>query len=131
MIMNDLKKCELYPNWREVVQDHSIWRGWIEAAAEDLDKAMEVAERRKKNELKQRREPASQEESQSSWKCNEQGCHFAGQSNTGLVKHIRQKHNSVAQNQQCCPHRGNMLHKQGLIKHTRFRRNKSPTQRTT
>ena len=47
MIMNDLKKYELYPNsnWREQVQDRSIWRGWIDAAAEDLNEEMEVTER--------------------------------------------------------------------------------------
>ena len=61
-IMNGLKKCELYPNWREEVQDCSIWRGWIDAAAKDLNKETEVVERRKKDELKQRREAASQEQ---------------------------------------------------------------------
>ena len=55
MITNDLKKLELYPSWCEEVQDRHIWRGWINAAAEDLNEEMEVAERKNKDELKQRR----------------------------------------------------------------------------
>ena len=57
----------------------------INAAGEDLNEEMKVAERGKKDELKQKREAAAQEQTQSSWKCSEQGCHFAGWSKAGLV----------------------------------------------
>ena len=61
VIVGDLKKCELYTNWREEAQDHSIWRGWIKAAAEDVNEEVEIAEQSKKDELKQRREDVNQE----------------------------------------------------------------------
>ena len=61
----------------------------METAVEDVNEEMEAAERRKKDELKQRRVGAGQEQTQSSWRCSKQGCHFTGQSKVGLVNHIR------------------------------------------
>ena len=60
MIVGDLKKCELCTNWREEAQNRSIWRGWIKAAAEDVNEEMEIAEQSKKDELKQRRDRGCQ-----------------------------------------------------------------------
>ena len=37
VIVGDLKKCQVYPNWREKAQDCSIRHGWIKAGAEDLN----------------------------------------------------------------------------------------------
>ena len=54
--MCDLKKCEVYPNRREQAQDRSAWRGWINAAAEDVNEELEAKEQSKKDELKQRRQ---------------------------------------------------------------------------
>ena len=99
--------------------------------AKDLNEDTEVTERRKKHELKQRREAAGQEQTLSSWRCSKQGCDFIGQSMVGLVNVIKQKHSSVAQHQQSCPHCGNLFYKQGLIMHMRFCKNKSPTRRMT
>ena len=77
-IVGDLMKCEMYPNWREQVQDHSIWRDWIKAVAEDVNEEMEIEEQSKKDELKQRRAAVNQEQTLSHWRCSEQGCHCAG-----------------------------------------------------
>ena len=73
-IVGDLNKCEVYPNWHEQAQDNGIWHGWIKAAAEDVNKEMEIAEQSKKDELKQRREAVNQEQTLSDWRCSEQGC---------------------------------------------------------
>ena len=83
MIVGDLKKCEMYPNWREQAQDRSICRCWIKAANEDVNGEMEITEQSKKDELKQRGEAVNQEQTLSGWRCSEQGCHFVG-SNKGL-----------------------------------------------
>ena len=123
VIVNDLKKCELYPNWREQAQVRRSWRGWIWASAEELNEEMEAAERRKKDELKQRKEATSLEQTQNGWECNEHGCHFVGRSKAGLVNHVRQKHSSVVQHQLSCPHCGKPFHKQGFSMHVRFCKN--------
>ena len=59
-VVGDSNKCEMYPNWREQVQDHSIWHGWIKAVAESVDEEMEIEEQSKKDELKQKREAVNQ-----------------------------------------------------------------------
>ena len=125
MIVDDLKKCELYPNWYEQVQDCRTWCGWIWASAEELNEEMEAAERRKKNELKQRRVATSQEQTWSGWGCSEHGCCFVGWNRAGLVNHVRQKHSSVVQHQQSCPSLLKPLHKQGFTMHERFCKNRS------
>ena len=51
MMVGGLKKSELCPNWCEEAQDRSIWRGWIKAAAEDVNEEMEIAKQSKKDEL--------------------------------------------------------------------------------
>ena len=118
---SDLKKCELHPDWHEQVQDRSSWHGCVNAAAEDVNEGMEDAEQSKKDELKQRREAASQEQAQSGWRtCSEHGCCFVGRSKAGLVNHVRQKHSSIAQCQQRCPHCRKSFQKQGVIMHVRF-----------
>ena len=78
VIVGDLKKCELYPNWHEEAQDCSIWQGWIKAAAEDVTEEMDIAKHSKMDELKQRREAANQGQTGSDWRCSEQGCQFVG-----------------------------------------------------
>ena len=130
VIVSDLKKCELYPNWRDQAQDCSTWRGWTNAAAEDANEEMKATEQSKKDELKQRREAASQEQRQTGWRCSEHGCHFVGRSKAGLVNHARQKHSRSAQCWQKCPHCGKQLKKQGFTMHTRFCA-ANPTRRVT
>ena len=120
VVVEDLKKCELDTNWREQAQDRSTWRGWVNAAAEDVNEEMEAKEQRKKDGLKQRRENTSQELTQIIWKCIEHGCGFVGQSKAGLVNHVRQKHSRAAQCQQRCRHCGRWVQKQGLTMHARF-----------
>ena len=80
----------MYPNCCGQVQGRNIWRGWIKAAAEDVNEEMEITEQIKKDELKQRREAVNQEQTLSDWRCSEQGCHFVGSDKAGLVNHIRQ-----------------------------------------
>ena len=120
----------MYSNWCVLAQDRSAWRGWINAAAEDVNKEMEATEQSKKDEIKQRRETATQELSQSVWRCSEHGCYFVGRSNAGLVNHVRQKHSRVAQCRQCCPHCGKLFQKQGFTMHVRFCEG-NPTRRMT
>ena len=55
VIVGNLKKRELCPNWREEVQDRNIWRGWIKAAAEDVNEEMEITEQSKKDQLREGR----------------------------------------------------------------------------
>ena len=78
MVVSDLKKGELVPNWREQAEDRSTWRGWINAAAEDVNEEMEAMEKSKKDELKQRRETCSQGQTQSVWRCTVLECGFVG-----------------------------------------------------
>ena len=70
---------------------------------------MEAKERSMKDELKQRRENASQELTQNIRKCAECGCGFVGRSKAGLVNHIRQKHSRAAQCLHRCPHCGRLF----------------------
>ena len=69
-VIGDLKKCKMYPNWREQAQDRSIWCGWIKAAAEDLNEELELIKKSKKHQLKQRREAVNQEQTLSDWRCS-------------------------------------------------------------
>ena len=100
--MCDLKKCDVYSNWREQAQDRSTWRGWINAAAADVNEELEIKEQSKEDELKQRKEAACHEQTQSGWGCSELGCQFFGRSKAGLVNHVRQKYSRVAQNRRRC-----------------------------
>ena len=119
-LVRDLKKCEVYSNWREQAQDRSTWRGWINAAAEDANEELEAKEQSKKDELKQRRQTSCHEQIQSGWRCREHGCQFVGRSKTGLVNHIRQKHSRVAQIQRRCSHCGKLFQKQSFTMHEKF-----------
>ena len=74
IIVGDLKKCEMHSNWREQAQDCSMWRGLINAAAEDVYEEMKSEEHSKKDELKQRRESINQKQAQSCWRCSESLC---------------------------------------------------------
>ena len=57
----------LYSNYLKQAQDRSsTWHG------EFVNEGMEAAERNKKDELKQRRGTANQEQAQSGWRCVEQ-----------------------------------------------------------
>ena len=91
----DLKKCEVYSNWRDQAQDRSTWRGWINAAAEVANEELEAKEQSKKNVLKQRRQASCHKQTQSGWGCSEHGCQFVGRNKAGLVNHIRQNHCKV------------------------------------
>ena len=130
VLVDYLKKCGLYSCWREEVQDHKVWHGWISTAAEDLNKELEAAEKRKKDEPNQRREATKQEQNQNGWGCSKQGSHFVGTTKASLVNHVRQKHCSVPLNRKSCPHCRKLFHKQGYIMHVRFCKNK-PTRRAT
>ena len=70
MIVGDLKKCEVYSNWHEQVQDRSIWHGWIKETTEDINKQMEITEQSKKvkGEVKQRKEAVNQGQTLSDWR---------------------------------------------------------------
>ena len=85
------------PNWREEAQDRSIWLDWIKAAAENENEELEITEQSKKDELKQRTEAVNKKQTQSDWRCSEQGCQFVGRNYAGLVNHTRQSRSTAAQ----------------------------------
>ena len=120
VIVCDLKKCDVYSNWREQAQDRSAWRGWINAAAKDVNEELEAKEQSKKDVLKQRRQAACHQQTQSGWRCSKHGCQFVGRSKAGLVNHVRQNHSRVAQNQRRCSHCGKLFLKQGFTMHEKF-----------
>ena len=96
-----------------------------------MNEEMEVAETRKKEELKQWREAAGQEQTQSSWKRSKHVCHFAGWSKgawsttSGRSTAKWHRFSDVALTV------GTYFISRDAIIHPRFERNKSPTQRTT
>ena len=91
------------------------------AAAEDMNKQLEAAEKARKDERKQRREErAAVSVNQGTWACREPECGFSAQSKAGLVNHTRQKHTVVAQYQLRCPHCGRWFKRQGIVMHQRY-----------
>ena len=85
-----------------------------------MNEELEAKEQSKKDDLKQRRQAACHEQSQSGWRCSEHGCHFVGRSKTGLVNLVQKKHSRVAQNQRRCSRCAKLFQKQGFIMHKKF-----------
>ena len=122
VVMNDLKKCNLYPHGQELAQEWTSWRGRVNAGAEDVNEELEAIEERK-DKLKLRKEGTSQV--LSGWVCSQSGCSFRAQTKAGLVNHIRQKHSQAAQCQLQCSCCGRWVKKQGFTMHNRYcRRNR-------
>ena len=133
VIVRDLKRCDLVPDWRDTAHDRDVWRQSVEDGAAELNYFQEEDEEKRKDELKQRREgngPSLQSQL-SKLHCTEPGCDFVGQSRAGLVNHIRQRHDILAQVQLPCPLCDGLFKKQGLHNHIRFCQGKSIQQHRT
>ena len=118
MLMNDMKWCDLWDDWRKIAQDRGAWRCMVMEAATNLNEHKEAHEK-EKDERKKRREEGTQPAAQD-WKCEEPGCDFVGQTKAGLVNHVRQRHGSMAMVVLQCPFCGQSFRKQGLTMHMRF-----------
>ena len=66
VIMKDLKKCNLVPDWRDAAHDRDVWREFVEGGAAEHNCFQEEDEEKRKDGLKQRKEgngPSSQSQS--------------------------------------------------------------------
>ena len=95
VVKDDLKKCDLLADWRDVASQREAWRGVVKMAANELNQQLELSEKEKKDQLKKRREAGVQSASYAV-SCNEPGCSFTSISNAGLTNHKRQKHGPAA-----------------------------------
>ena len=121
LVILDLKKCDLIPDWRGLACERGVWRGLVREATTELNQQLEASEARKKDEIKKTREGSDQtEQSQSPFLCNVLECAFVGQNKAGLVNHIRQRHGVMAQARVRCSHCGELFHKQGVVMHQRY-----------
>ena len=126
LVLWDLKRCGLLPDWRDMACERGAWRGLVNEAASELNCLLEEDEERKKAERKLRREEcgsltqSSPSQTPSALACSEPGCSFVGQTKAGLVNHVRQRHVASAQTRIPCPHCGGLFHKQGIHMHVRF-----------
>ena len=121
LVLSDLKKCDLLPDWRNMAHERGAWRCLVKEASAELNRSLEEDEVKKKDERKLRREGNRQpSQSPSAHLCTEPGCNFVGQTKAGLVNHTRQRHGVSARAKYPCSHCGGLLHKQGLLMHQRF-----------
>ena len=126
LVLRDLKRCGLFPDWRDMACERGAWRGLVNEAASELNCLLEEDEERKKAERKLRREECGSltqslpSQTPSALACSEPGCSFVGQTKAGLVNHVRQRHVASAQTRIPCPHCGGLFHKQGIHMHVRF-----------
>ena len=49
MIMKDLKKCNLVPDWRDAAHDRDVWREFMEGGAGELNCFQEEDEEKRKD----------------------------------------------------------------------------------
>lgn len=70
VLRDDLKKCDLVTDWREVAGERTAWRGIVKLASEYLNHQLEASEKGKKDQQKSRRETGVQPGS-SSFVCDE------------------------------------------------------------
>ena len=132
LVLSDLKKCDLLPDWRDMAHERGAWRCLVKEASAEPNRSLEEDEVKKKDERKLRREVNSQPaQPPSAHLCTEPGCNFVGQTKTGLVNRTRQRHGVSAQAQYPCSHCGGLFCKQGLLMHQQFcQENHSRQQRT-
>jgi hypothetical protein len=124
VVKDDLKKCDLLADWRDVASQREAWKGVVKIAANKLNQQLELSEKEKKDQLKKRREAGVQSASYA-MSCDEPGCSFTSISNAGLTNHKRQKHGPAAQLSKQCIHCHQYFQLQGFsmhVKHCRGRR---------
>ena len=124
VVKDDLKKCDLIADWRDVASQREAWRRVVKMAANELNQQLELSEKEKKDQLKKRREEEVQSVSYAV-SCDEPGCSFTSISNAGLINHKRQKHSPAAQLSKQCIHCYQYFQLQGFsmhMKHCRGRR---------
>ena len=121
LVLSDLKKCDLLPDWRDMAHERGAWHCLVKEASAELNRSLEEEEVKKKDERKLRREGNSQPaQPPSAHLCTEPGCNFVGQTKAGLVNHTRQRHGVSARAQYPCSHCGGLFCKQGLLMRQRF-----------
>ena len=72
VVAHDVKKCEMFSEWRSVAKDRREWRGRVATAVEDLNEEAEKQEKQRKDERKRRREEAAA--TGDMWPCGLRGC---------------------------------------------------------
>ena len=114
LVQRDLKLCGLESDWRDSVQDRLGWRSEVKMCVEDLNRQVELKEKKRCEERLQLEDLALH--------CSFPGCTFVASNKAGLVNHTRQKH-SQPQMTTCqfcsCPFR-----LQGFYNHEIFCRHK-------
>jgi len=117
-VMEDLKKCDLLADWREVARERVAWRGVVKLSADTLNQQLEISEKERKDQRKNRREgehPVS-----APFVCGEHGCPFVSTTKAGITNHKRQKHGAMAQSQKLCSLCNKSFHPQGFFMHTKY-----------
>ena len=104
-------------DWKETAQDRGAWRCFMMVALTDLNDHIERQEKERKDVRKKRRGVLSES---LALKCEETGCGFVGQSRSGLVNHVRQRHGRMARVMEKCPVCGERFCKQGFHMHKQF-----------
>ena len=124
VIQNDLQRCYLLTDWRQTASQREAWRGVVKLAADELNQELEDAEKKKKDQQKQRREEGIQPNSPL-YACDVQWCPFVSLSKAGLTNHQRQKHGPTAQSVMQCSHCKKSFKKQGYLMHSKYCQAKS------
>ena len=117
VVCDDLKKCSLQSNWRELAQERPSWRSTIKHRTEVLNQQAEANEKRNKDEKKHRREQRLAD-SKNSLLCSHPGCSFRAHNTAGLANHVRQRHSTISRIP--CPYCHQLFHQQGIQNHQRF-----------
>ena len=117
VVRDDLKKCGLPSNWRELAQERLSWRSTIKHRTEILNRQAEANEKHSKDEKKHRREQRLAD-SKNSLLCSHPSCSFRAHNTAGLANHVRQHHSTISRIP--CPNCHQLFHQQGIQNHQRF-----------
>ena len=91
LVQQDLVKCGIEQDWRELAQDMSAWRGVVEMHVDTINKETEWKEDRKEHERK-RAQQSQLTTALAVLACEHPNCNFKASNRAGLVNHRRQKH---------------------------------------
>ena len=102
VLRDDLKKCDLLTDWREVAGERKAWRRVVKLASEDLNHHLEASEKEKKDQQKSRKGKVVQSGS-SSFVCDELRCSFVSLTSAGLTnhRHAGTEHAAAQAHKQC------------------------------
>ena len=117
-VLEDLKKCDLSADWREVARERAVWRGVVKLSADTLNQQLEISEKERKDQRKKRREGEHPESAR--FVCIENGCPFASTTKAEITDHKRQKHGAMALSQKLCSRCNKSFHSQGFFMHNKY-----------